>query len=148
MDPLGDQLTIRPIQPVWEFTIEPYASGQFWFIDDPEGQFGNGSVWTRTQIRSDSAEPLLTLPDLCINWSTHAVSPSASMMRMIIRSVFLVRSLLSMVTSYWQNTLFLVAIQMTILSCSIVFFLMGWNVVNIKTIQHDEICKVMNEIWQ
>jgi hypothetical protein len=41
--------------------MEPYPSGQFGFIDDPDRQFGNGSVWTRTQTRSDGPEPLLTL---------------------------------------------------------------------------------------
>jgi hypothetical protein len=41
--------------------MEPYPSGQFGFIDDPDRQFGNGSVWTRTRTRSDGPEPLLTL---------------------------------------------------------------------------------------
>jgi hypothetical protein len=41
--------------------MEPYLSGQFGFIDDPDRQFGNGSVWTRTRTRSDGPEPLLTL---------------------------------------------------------------------------------------
>ena len=41
--------------------MEPYPSGQFGFIDDPDPQFGNGSVWTRTRTRSDGPEPLLTL---------------------------------------------------------------------------------------
>jgi len=61
MDPLCDRLTTRPIQTGWEFTTEPYPSGQFGFIDDPDRQFGNGSVWTRTRTRSDGPEPLLTL---------------------------------------------------------------------------------------
>jgi hypothetical protein len=61
MDPLGDPLTTRPILTGWEFTMEPYPSGQFGFIDDPDRQFGNGSVWTRTRTRSDGPEPLLTL---------------------------------------------------------------------------------------
>jgi len=61
MDPLGDPLTTRPIQTGWEFTMEPYPSGQFGFIDDPDRQFGNGSVWTRTRTRSDRPEPWLTL---------------------------------------------------------------------------------------
>jgi len=39
----------------------PYPSGQFGFIDDPDRQFGNGSVWTRTRTRSDGPELLLTL---------------------------------------------------------------------------------------
>jgi len=41
--------------------MEPYPSGQCGFIDDPDRQFGNGSVWTRTRTRSDGPEPLLTL---------------------------------------------------------------------------------------
>jgi len=41
--------------------MEPYPSGQFGFIDDPDRQFRNGSVWTRTRTRSDGPEPLLTL---------------------------------------------------------------------------------------
>jgi hypothetical protein len=61
MDPQGDPLTTRPILTGWEFTMEPYPSGQFGFIDDPDRQFGNGSVWTRTRTRSDGPEPLLTL---------------------------------------------------------------------------------------
>jgi len=61
MDPLGDPLTTRPILTGWEFTMEPYPSGQFGFIDNPDRQFGNGSVWTRTRTRSDGPEPLLTL---------------------------------------------------------------------------------------
>ena len=61
MDPLGDPLTTRPIQTGWEFTMEPYPSVQFGFIDDPDRQFGNGSVCTRTRTRSDGPEPLLTL---------------------------------------------------------------------------------------
>ena len=61
MDPLCDPLTTRQIQTGWEFTMEPYPSGQFGFIDDPDCQFGNDSVWTQTQTRSDGPEPLLTL---------------------------------------------------------------------------------------
>ena len=61
MDPLCDPRTTRPIQTGWEFTMEPYLSGQFGFIDDPDRQFGNGSVWTRTPTQSDGQEPLLTL---------------------------------------------------------------------------------------
>jgi len=61
MDPLCDPLTTRPIQMRWEFTMELYPGGQFRFIDDPDRQFGNGTVWTRTRTRSDGPEPLLTL---------------------------------------------------------------------------------------
>jgi len=42
--------------------MELYPSGQFGFTDDLDCQFGNRSVWTRTRIRSDGPEPLLTLP--------------------------------------------------------------------------------------
>jgi len=62
MDPLGNPLTTRPIKTGWEFTMEPYLSGQFGFIDDRDRQFSNGSVWTQNRIRSDRPEPLLTLP--------------------------------------------------------------------------------------
>jgi hypothetical protein len=48
MDPLGDPVTTRSIQIGWEFSMEPYLSGQFGFIDNPHRQIGNGSVWTRT----------------------------------------------------------------------------------------------------
>ena len=61
MDPLGDLLTTRRIQTGWEFTMEPYPSRRFGIIDDPDRQFGNGSVWTRTRTRSDGLEPLLIL---------------------------------------------------------------------------------------
>jgi len=65
MDPLGDPLTTRPIQTGWEFTMELYPSRQFGLIDDLDCQFGNGSVWTGTQTRSDGLEPLLTLSPHC-----------------------------------------------------------------------------------
>jgi hypothetical protein len=63
MDPLGDPLTARPIQTGWEFTMEPYPSGQFGLIDDPGRQFGNGLIFTRTRTRtrSDGPAQLLTL---------------------------------------------------------------------------------------
>jgi len=44
MDPLGDPLTTRPIQTGWVFSMEPYPSGQFGFIDAADRQFGNGLV--------------------------------------------------------------------------------------------------------
>jgi hypothetical protein len=61
MDPLGDPVTTRSIQTGLEFTMEPYPSGQFGCIDDPDSQFGNGSVWTRTLTGSDGPELILTL---------------------------------------------------------------------------------------
>jgi hypothetical protein len=44
--------------------MEPYPSGQFGFIDDPDCSIGNSSVSTRTRTLSDGPEPLLTLPIL------------------------------------------------------------------------------------
>jgi len=41
--------------------MEPYPSRQFGFIDNPDRQFGNCSVCSRTRTRSDGPEPLLTL---------------------------------------------------------------------------------------
>ena len=41
--------------------MEPYPRRQFGFIENPDRQFGNGLVWTRTRTRSDGPEPLLTL---------------------------------------------------------------------------------------
>jgi len=41
--------------------MEPYPSGQFEFIDDPDRQFGKGLVWTLTRTQSDGPEPSLTL---------------------------------------------------------------------------------------
>jgi len=51
----------HPIQTGREMSIEPYPNRQFGFIDNPDRQFGNGSVPTRTRTRSDGPEPLLTL---------------------------------------------------------------------------------------
>jgi len=50
-----------PIEMGWEFTIEPYPSWRFGFIDHRDCWFGSGSVWTRTRTRSDGPELLLTL---------------------------------------------------------------------------------------
>ena len=61
MDPLCDPLTTRPIQTGWEICIEPYPNRRFGCVDNPDRQFGNGSVLTRTRTRSDGPEPLLTL---------------------------------------------------------------------------------------
>jgi hypothetical protein len=64
MDPLGDPLTTRPILTGWEFTMEAYPSGEFGFINDPDDQFGNRSVWTPNRTQSDSPESLLTLASM------------------------------------------------------------------------------------
>ena len=61
MDPLGDPLTTLPIQTGWEICTEQYPNWQFGCIVNPDDQFGNGPVLTRTQTRRDSPEPLLTL---------------------------------------------------------------------------------------
>jgi len=61
MDLLGNPLTTRPIQTGWEFTIEPYPSWEFGFIDDLDSQFVNFEVWIRTRTRSDGPEPFLSL---------------------------------------------------------------------------------------
>jgi len=70
-DLLGDPLTTRAILTGWEFTIEPYLSVQFGFVDDPDHQFGNGLVWTWTRTRSDGPEPLPTLVNT--KYSIHCV---------------------------------------------------------------------------
>jgi len=61
MDPLDNPLSTRPIQTGREYSIEPYPNARFGFIDNPDRQFGAGSVLTRTRTRSDGPEPLLTL---------------------------------------------------------------------------------------
>jgi hypothetical protein len=61
MDLLGNALTTRSIQMGSEFTMEPYPSEQFGFIDDPDGQFGNSLHWTLKRTQCDGAELLLTL---------------------------------------------------------------------------------------
>jgi len=62
MDLVGDPLTTHPIQTGGEFSMEPYPSGQFGFIDDPDRRFGNSLVCTRTRTASDGPEGLRTLP--------------------------------------------------------------------------------------
>jgi len=64
MDPLCDPLTTRPIQTGREICIEPYPNRRFGCVDNLNRQFGNGSVLTPTQTRSDGPEPLLTLTAL------------------------------------------------------------------------------------
>jgi hypothetical protein len=43
--------------------MELYPSGLFGFINDPDRQFANSSVWTRTRTRYDGPDLLLTLYD-------------------------------------------------------------------------------------
>jgi len=61
MDTLGNLWTTHPIQTGWEFTIEPYPSWWFGFIDNSDDQFGSGSVWTGTRTQSDGPEQLVTI---------------------------------------------------------------------------------------
>jgi len=56
-----DPLTNRHIQTGLKMSIEPYLSWCLGCIDTNDKQFGNGSVWTQAQTRSDSLEPVLTL---------------------------------------------------------------------------------------
>ena len=75
-----DPLKTRPILTGWEFTMEPYPSGQFGFIDDPDRQFGNDSVWTRTRTRRDGPEPLLTLHSIDAQYQNVAVTAPRSLL--------------------------------------------------------------------
>jgi hypothetical protein len=68
MDPLSDPLITRPIQMVWKFTFEPYPSWEFGLINNPDCQFDNSSVWTRTRIWSDGPELSLTQA----KWMVHS----------------------------------------------------------------------------
>jgi len=61
MDPLDNQLTTDPIQTGWEVAIEPYSNWQFRCMDNPDRQFGNWLVRTRTMNNSDGPEPWMTL---------------------------------------------------------------------------------------
>ena len=61
MDLLDNPLSTRPSQTGRECCIEPYPNGLFRLVDNPDRQFGTGSVPTRTQTRSDGPETLLTV---------------------------------------------------------------------------------------
>jgi hypothetical protein len=61
MDPLEDPLRTHPFQTGREMSIETYPNRPFGFNDDPDRQFGDGSVLTWTRTRGDGPEPLLTL---------------------------------------------------------------------------------------
>lgn len=61
MNPVGNQVTTRPIQKGCKLTIKPYSSGRFRIIDDWYRQFGNNSVWTLTRTQPAGPEPLLTV---------------------------------------------------------------------------------------
>jgi len=67
-------------------------------------------------------------------------------MYIILWSVQVATSLFSMVTAYRQESLFLVADQTTIHSCSNGSFLGRWGVNNIRLLWYFEICRVICEI--
>jgi hypothetical protein len=50
MDPLENPLSTRPIQMGREMLIELYPTQRFYFIDNLDAKFGDGSVltWIRT----------------------------------------------------------------------------------------------------
>jgi len=73
MDPLGNPITTRPIQPGWELSIEPYPCGWLGFTEEPDRQFGNGSVLPQTRIWSDGLEPLLTLHFVKYHWQRQSI---------------------------------------------------------------------------
>jgi len=75
MDPLCDPLTTRPIQTGWEICIEPYPNWRCGCVDNPDRQFGTGSVVTRTQTRSDGPEPSLTQPMTCLKYQCILIIP-------------------------------------------------------------------------
>jgi len=66
MHPLGNPLATRPIQTGCKFTIKPYPSGEFGFIDNQNCQIGNRTVWTQTRTRNAGPEPLLTLVNIVL----------------------------------------------------------------------------------
>jgi hypothetical protein len=61
MDPLGEPVTTRPIQTSSNIWIQPCPNWHFGCIDNPNRQFGNGSVLTRSRTRSDGPAQLLIL---------------------------------------------------------------------------------------
>jgi len=60
-NPLDNPLTTHPIQTGCEMFIEPYLNWRLGCIDDPDRQFGNGLVPTRSWTQSARLEPLLPL---------------------------------------------------------------------------------------
>jgi len=62
IDLLDYMLTTSPIQMGWETSLAPYQNCQFGYINYPKQKLGNSRVPTRTWNRSDSPNPLLTLP--------------------------------------------------------------------------------------
>jgi len=89
-----------------------------------------------------------SLPYLHINRPTTVIESSAIKIVYIFMPVLVVWFLLSMAIPYRQETLFLDAEQMTILSYSNGLVLGRWGVVNIKPFWHLEMCRVISEISQ
>jgi len=61
---MDNPLLTGQIQACRELSIETYPNRQFRSIDDPDRQFGTGSVPTQTRTQSDGPEPLLTILSL------------------------------------------------------------------------------------
>ena len=74
IDPLGDPLTTRPMQPGWDICIELYPSWQFGCVDNAVHQFGNGLVQTWTLTWSDGPEAVLVLLKRHGSWRITLVS--------------------------------------------------------------------------
>jgi len=85
MDLLGDLLRTRPIQKGWEFTIEPFPSWWFGFIENLDRQFGNRLVWTRTHARIDCPEPSLTLVESFLCKPKSSVFPYTDCIHIVIQ---------------------------------------------------------------
>jgi len=58
MDPLGNLLTIRPIQTGWEISIALCPNWHFGCIDNLDRRFINSLVPTQTRTQSDGWNPL------------------------------------------------------------------------------------------
>jgi len=116
-----------------------------WLLDQESRIITRISVFN---LPSRIVHQLLTSPslDLHSNRSMSAIRRSAGKMCIIFRLVLVVGSRLPMVTSYRQETIFLVAKQMTILASSHHSIHLRWDVVNTKPLQHLEICRVIKEI--
>jgi len=60
-DPLDNLLPTQPVEMGCEISIEPYPNCHFWWIDNHDCHFGEGSVPTQTRTQSDVPDPLITL---------------------------------------------------------------------------------------
>ena len=61
LEPWDDLLGTCPIRKGCLFPIEPYLIWRFEFIDHPDRQCSNCSVWSRTRIWSDGQQQLISL---------------------------------------------------------------------------------------